>query len=106
MGGLLENQEPLARMVLQVFQEVQVTKGTLEHLGRREVLAWMVPEEMRASQESPEKEAKWDRRAKMVKMEIKVARDPLVLQDHLECQGHYWCPRALWIERFYGKKKS
>jgi len=56
--GLLENQEPLARMVLQVFQEVQVTKGTLEHLGRREVLAWMVPEEMRASQESPEKEAK------------------------------------------------
>ena len=22
----------------------------------------------------------------MVKMEIKVARDPLVLQDHLECQ--------------------
>ena len=23
----------------------------------------------------------------MVKMEIKVARDPLVLQDHLECQA-------------------
>ena len=45
-------------MVRQVFQEVRVIKGTLEHLGRREALAWMVPEEMRASQESPEKEAK------------------------------------------------
>jgi len=58
LQGLLENQEPLARMVRQVFQEVRVIKGTLEHLGRREALAWMVPEEMRASQESPEKEAK------------------------------------------------
>lgn len=58
LQGLLENQEPLARMVRQVFQEVRVIKETLEHPGRKEVLAWMVPEEMRASQESLEKEAK------------------------------------------------
>jgi cobyrinic acid a,c-diamide synthase len=58
LQGHLENQEPLARMVRQVFQEVRVIKGTLEHLGRKEVLAWMVLEEMRANQESPEKEAK------------------------------------------------
>jgi hypothetical protein len=45
-------------MVRQVFQEVRAIKGTLEHLGRREAWAWMVHEEMRASQESPEKEAK------------------------------------------------
>jgi len=58
LQGLLENQEPSARMVPQVFREVRVIKVTLEHLGRREALDWMVPEEMRASQESPEKEAK------------------------------------------------
>ena len=55
---LLENQELLERMVHPVSQEVRVTKETLGHPGRREALAWMVPEEMRASQESPEKEAK------------------------------------------------
>ena len=87
LQGLLENQEPLARMVRQVFQEVLVIKGTLERLVKREALAWMVPEEMQANQESPEKEEKWDRLAKMVKMEIKVVRDPLVLQGHLECQA-------------------
>ena len=58
LQDLLENQEPLERMVRQVFQEVRVIKGTLEHLGRREALDWMVLEEMQASQESPEKEAK------------------------------------------------
>ena len=51
LQGHLENQEPLARMVRQVFQEVRVIKGTLEHLGRREALAWTVHEETRASQE-------------------------------------------------------
>ena len=58
LQGLLENQEPLARTVHQVFQEVRVIKGTSEHLERREALVWMVPEEMQASQELPEKEAK------------------------------------------------
>ena len=48
---LLESQELLERMVHQVSQEVRVTKETLEHLGRREALAWTVHEETRASQE-------------------------------------------------------
>ena len=37
--GLPENQEPLERMVHQVFQEVRVIKETLGRPGRREALA-------------------------------------------------------------------
>ena len=37
--GLPENQEPLERMVHQVFQEVRVIKETLGRPGRKEALA-------------------------------------------------------------------
>ena len=49
--GLPENQEPLERMVHQVFQEVRVIKETLGRPGRREALAWTDPVEMQASPE-------------------------------------------------------
>ena len=56
--GRLESQEPLERMVHQDSQEVQAIREILEHLGKRGVLAWMVLEEMQASQELLEKEGK------------------------------------------------